>query len=82
MKKIAYLGPSGSFAEAALRSMPVSGASELVPAASVQAALEAVRSGTADAALEGQQTDARFGRELIGLGDVNADGFDDVAIAA
>jgi len=37
---------------------------------------------TADAVLEGQQTDGRFGRELIGLGDVNADGYDDVAISA
>jgi hypothetical protein len=37
---------------------------------------------TADAALEGQQIDGRFGRAVIGLGDTNADGYDDVAIAA
>ena len=51
MTRIAYLGPRGSFAEAALRTL-VSGASDdLVPAVSVQAALDAVRSGAVDQAL-------------------------------
>jgi prephenate dehydratase len=47
----AYLGPRGTFAEAALRSLPSSEGAELVPALSVPAALEMVRSGEVSGAL-------------------------------
>lgn len=47
--RYAYLGPAGTFAEAALRTLD--GVTEAVPAVSVVAALEAVRSGTADGAV-------------------------------
>ncbi|MFI6640354.1 prephenate dehydratase [Streptomyces sp. NPDC050504] len=46
-----YLGPEGTFTEAALRQLPEAAARELVPAVSVPAALDAVRSGEAAAAL-------------------------------
>jgi len=49
--KIAYLGPRGSFAEAALRTLPGVELGELVPAVSVQAALAMVRAGEVDSAL-------------------------------
>jgi prephenate dehydratase len=52
---IAYLGPRGSFAEAATRAYlgldATSDSSELVPADSVQAALDAARAGSVDRAL-------------------------------
>jgi prephenate dehydratase len=48
---IAYLGPRGTFAEAALRAMPVSVDSELTSYPSVAAALEAVRTGGSTYAL-------------------------------
>ena len=48
--RIAYLGPRGSFAEAAVRAL-AQDSDELVPAASVQAALDAARDGEVDAAL-------------------------------
>lgn len=52
---IAYLGPRGSFAEAATRAYlgldATSDSPELVPADSVQAALDAARAGTVDRAL-------------------------------
>ena len=52
---IAYLGPRGSFAEAATRAYlgldASSDSSELVPADSVQAALDAARAGSVDRAL-------------------------------
>lgn len=47
----AYLGPRGTFAEAALRELPESEGAELVPAPHVGAALEQVRAGIATAAL-------------------------------
>ena len=47
----AYLGPEGTFTEAALRSLPEAATRELVPMVSVPAALDAVRSGAAAAAL-------------------------------
>ncbi|MEU1801825.1 prephenate dehydratase [Streptomyces sp. NPDC019937] len=47
----AYLGPEGTFTEAALRSLPEAATRELVPMVSVPAALDAVRGGTAAAAL-------------------------------
>jgi len=46
-----YLGPEGTFAEQALRTLPQAKAAQLDPAASVPEALDAVRSGEADAAL-------------------------------
>lgn len=51
MARIAFLGPRGTFAEAALRSMPSASNAEHVAAASVTAALDAVRGGDADACL-------------------------------
>jgi prephenate dehydratase len=49
--RFAYLGPEGTFAEAALRSAVASSEGSHVPLPSVAAALVAVRSGDADAAL-------------------------------
>ncbi|MEY9878166.1 prephenate dehydratase [Streptacidiphilus sp. MAP12-33] len=46
-----YLGPEGTFTEAALRTLPEAATRELVPAVSVTAALDAVRNGEAGAAL-------------------------------
>ena len=46
-----YLGPEGTFTEAALLQVPGAAASERIPATSVTAALELVRSGGADAAV-------------------------------
>jgi prephenate dehydratase len=46
-----YLGPEGTFTEAALRTLPEAATRELVPAVSVAAALDAVRTGEAGAAL-------------------------------
>lgn len=42
-----YLGPVGTFTEAALHTLPEAATRELVPLASVQAALDAVRAGEA-----------------------------------
>ena len=46
-----YLGPEGTFAEQALRTLPMARKARLEPAFSVPEALEAVRAGEADAAL-------------------------------
>ncbi|KUN58394.1 prephenate dehydratase [Streptomyces canus] len=46
-----YLGPEGTFTEAALRTLPEAATRELVPSVSVAAALDAVRDGEAGAAL-------------------------------
>jgi prephenate dehydratase len=46
-----YLGPAGTFTEAALLQVPEARTSERIPAANVNAALEMVRSGAADAAM-------------------------------
>jgi len=46
-----YLGPEGTFAEQALRTLPQARRAQLDPAASVPEALDAVRSGEAEAAL-------------------------------
>ncbi|MZD04297.1 prephenate dehydratase [Streptomyces sp. SID5785] len=46
----AYLGPEGTFTEVALRTLPEAATRELVPVVSVPAALDAVRSGEAEAA--------------------------------
>mgnify|MGYP006265936909 CR=1 FL=1 len=51
MTSIAYLGPRGSFCEAALRTLAIAGTADLVPAASVQAALDAARDGSVDSAI-------------------------------
>jgi len=48
--KYAYLGPAGTFTEAALRGI-TSASDELTPFANVTATLEAVRSGKFDHAL-------------------------------
>jgi prephenate dehydratase len=50
-RRIAYLGPRGSFAEAAVRSLTDGHDVELVPAVSVQSALDSARDGTVDEAL-------------------------------
>jgi prephenate dehydratase len=49
--RYAYLGPEGTFAEAALRSLPAAAKADLQPQPSVAAALDAVRRGEADHAL-------------------------------
>ncbi len=49
--RYAYLGPEGTFAEAALRTVPAAAKGDLQPQVSVGAALEAVRRGEADHAL-------------------------------
>ncbi len=49
--RYAYLGPEGTFAEAALRSLPAAAKAELQPCGSVAAALDAVRDGDADYAV-------------------------------
>jgi prephenate dehydratase len=49
--RIAYLGPEGTFAEQALRTLPEASAAHLAPMPSVTEAIEAVRAGDADAAL-------------------------------
>jgi len=45
MTRFAYLGPQGTFAEAALRTLPEAATAELLPQPSVVAAVEAVRGG-------------------------------------
>lgn len=49
--RYAYLGPEGTFAEAALRTIPEVADGSTHPAKTVHAAIEAVRAGTADAAV-------------------------------
>src|SRR5215207_3403977 len=51
--RYAYLGPEGTFAEAALRTIPEMAEADAVtlPQRTVHAAIEAVRSGAADAAV-------------------------------
>jgi prephenate dehydratase len=49
--RFTYLGPEGTFTEAALRTIPAAERGLRAPARSVPEALEAVRSGEADAAL-------------------------------
>ena len=51
MLRYAYLGPAGTFTESALRTLPDAGQAELVPCATIQAALEAVRQASVDAAV-------------------------------
>ncbi|WP_104181139.1 prephenate dehydratase domain-containing protein [Arthrobacter sp. B0490] len=47
----AYLGPEGTFTEAALLQVPGAGSARRVPASTVGAALDAVRTGSVDAAM-------------------------------
>src|ERR1700759_3714497 len=49
--RYAYLGPEGTFSEAALRSLPAARGVERVPCVSVADALDAVRRGEVAAAL-------------------------------
>jgi prephenate dehydratase len=49
--RYAYLGPEGTFTEQALRSLPAARRADLQPCATVTMALDAVRSGEADAAM-------------------------------
>ena len=51
MTRLAFLGPTGTFSEAALLAMPVSAGAELIPEPTVPMALRAVRSGDCAAAL-------------------------------
>ena len=50
-RRYAYLGPEGTFTEAALRTIPGAEAAQLLPFRSVSAALDVVRRGEVDAAL-------------------------------
>jgi prephenate dehydratase len=50
-ERYAYLGPEGTFTEAAFRSLDVATRAEPVPYPTIQAALAAVRSGAADRAV-------------------------------
>jgi prephenate dehydratase len=49
--RLAYLGPAGTFTEAALRTLRAAERADLLPYPSVPAALDAVRSGEADGAM-------------------------------
>ncbi|MGD1053814.1 MAG: prephenate dehydratase domain-containing protein, partial [Candidatus Dormibacteria bacterium] len=44
--RYAYLGPQGTFAETAVRSLPESGEAELIPVETVADAFAAVRDGS------------------------------------
>ena len=49
MRRFAYLGPEGTFTEAALRTLPAAAGAVMLPMPSVPTALDAVRQGDADA---------------------------------
>jgi prephenate dehydratase len=51
VSRFSYLGPEGTFTEAALRTLPEAATRDLVPMVSVPAALDAVRAGEVAAAL-------------------------------
>jgi len=51
VRRYAYLGPEGTFAEAALRTVPEADGAFTLPQRTVPAAIEAVRADEADAAL-------------------------------
>ena len=48
--RLAFLGPLGTFAHAALRTLPIAADATLLPMASVTLAIDALRAGQADAA--------------------------------
>jgi prephenate dehydratase len=48
---LAFLGPEGTFAHAALRGLPAAAGASLLPTANVTLAIDAVRAGSADGAL-------------------------------
>ena len=50
-QRLAFLGPAGTFAHAALRALPVAEGAELLPMANVTLAIDALRAGQADGAL-------------------------------
>jgi prephenate dehydratase len=49
--RLAFLGPAGTFAHAALRTLPIAADAVLLPQANVTLAIDAVRAGAADGAL-------------------------------
>jgi len=49
--RLAFLGPAGTFAHAALRTLPIAADAVLLPLANVTLAIDAVRAGDADGAL-------------------------------
>ena len=49
--RLGYLGPAGTFTEAALRTLPLAAHAQLAPYASVAGVLDAVREGALDAAM-------------------------------
>ncbi len=49
--RLAFLGPAGTFAHAALRTLPIAAQAVLLPQSNVTLAIDAVRSGEADGAL-------------------------------
>lgn len=51
MTVLAFLGPEGTFAHAALRGLPAAAGASLLPTANVTLAIDAVRAGSADGAL-------------------------------
>ena len=51
MTRISYLGPQGSFSEAALRTLPIAADAELIPAAGVYRAIDMARDGESDYAM-------------------------------
>ena len=50
-RRLAFLGPEGTFAHAALRSLPDAAEAELLPLANVTLVIDALRSGQADGAV-------------------------------
>ena len=50
-QRLAFLGPEGTFAHAALRTLPVASGAVLLPTVNVTLAIDAVRAGDADGAL-------------------------------
>jgi prephenate dehydratase len=49
--RLAFLGPAGTFAHAAVRTLPIADGAELLPLANVTLVVDALRSGEADGAL-------------------------------
>ena len=49
--RLAFLGPAGTFAHAALRTLPIAAGADLLPCTTVTLAIDAVRAGKVDGAL-------------------------------